>query len=340
MFGVPALDIFIGLSFIFLVLSLIASGLQEVVQAILGLRGKTLRKGLKQLLKDPEIKDLAKKVYGHPLISARSGWHGPSYLKPATFALALMDVLGNLPKVAAALEAAPAPSPGQASVLWGSAENIVAALPDGPVKQQLLLILADADPGKAKQAIESWFETTMDRIEGWFKRSTLLISVVIGIAIAVAGNVDAVRLARHLADSPEARNALVQQAEQSTTAMAARIESISGAMQCQPGAPETDPCHSRDATLDSALKTFKESAATASSALAPAMLPVGWQDEPTPVPWLSHAVGWLLTAIAISVGAPFWFSMLQRLMSFRAAGVKPGEQEEREAVPQGQEAKS
>jgi hypothetical protein len=335
MFGLPALDVFIGLSFIFLVLSLIASGLQEVVQAILGLRGKTLRKGLKRLLKDPTIEHLAKKVYEHPLVSARSGWHGPSYLKPTTFSLALMDVLGSLPKVAAALEAAPAPSPGQASVLWGSAETIVTALPDGPVKQQLLLILADAEPGKAKAAIESWFETTMDRVEGWFKRSTLLLSVALGIAIAVAGNVDAVRLARHLASSPGARAALVQQAQ----TMADRVQAIGPAMPCAEG---DDACKAQKAKLDTALDNLNESIVTAESAVSAGMLPVGWQEEPMPVRWQGHIVGWLLTAIAISVGAPFWFSMLQKLMSFRATGAKPGEPEQQQqaAGQQAQPAKT
>ena len=177
--------------------------------------------------------------------------HGPSYLKPATFALALMDVLRRLPQTqeavkagnaqlaaktaeaTAALEAAKtkvaADAPdaakalevakiletalAQASSIWGSADAVVKALPDGPVKEQLLLILANAEPGKVKEAIELWFETTMDRIEGWFKRSTLMISVVIGLAIAAVGNVDAIGLTRYLADSPVARAALVEQAE-------------------------------------------------------------------------------------------------------------------------------
>lgn len=331
MFGLPALDVFIGLSFIFLVLSLIASGLQEVVQALAGLRGKNLRKGVEQLLKDPAIKDLAKKVYGHPLVSARSaGSRGPSYLKPATFALALMDVLGTAYPPSAS---APTPQSAEENNLWGSAASVVDALPEGPVKKQLLLILGNAEPGKAKEAIESWFETTMDRVEGWFKRSTLTISVVIGIAIALAGNVDAIRLARHLAASPDARDALVQQAQQTSEEMAARIEAIRASAQCPDGAPASDSCHARGAELDTALKNLNAPVATAGSAVSIGMLPVGWQeDEPMLVaPSFSRVVGWLLTAIAISVGAPFWFSMLQKLMSFRATGAKPGEEEEQEA---------
>jgi hypothetical protein len=385
MLGSPALDVFIGLSFIFLVLSLVASGVQEVFQAVLGLRGKNLRNGIKQLLRDPAISaliqdalaktgmakdDLAKKnladaLYSHPLVAARSALHGPSYLKPATFALALIDVLRQLPETAKAVEtvknqlatkaaeaaaaleaakiqgAADAPAAvkalevakaalAQADSIWGSADAIVKALPDGPVRQQLLLILANAEPEKVKEAIELWFETTMDRIEGWFKRRTLLISVSIGIAIAAVGNVDAIGLTRYLADSPAARAALVEQAEQSMATLQKTIEAIKP---CEANAQPDDPCKTNAVTLDTAQKNLNASVAMASSAVSAGMLPFGWSDETMPVAfwgWLSRIVGLLLTAIAISVGAPFWFSMLQKLMSFRASGVNPKEKKEKE----------
>jgi hypothetical protein len=346
-------------------LSLVASGLQEVVQAVLGLRGKNLRNGIKQLLNDPAISDLirdglaktgmaeddlAKKnladaLYSHPLVAARSALHGPSYLKPATFALALMDILRALPGMTEALKAAqPAGTvqptgTAQRSNLWDSARAIVDALPDhSPVKRQLLLVLDNTELGKAKEAIESWFMTTMDRVEGWFKRSTLTISVVIGIAIALGGNVDAIGLTQYLADSPEARRALVLQAEQSMDAMQ---QTVATAKPCEANAPADDPCMTRKVTVDAALKTFNESMATASSTLSAGMLPFGWSDETmpaTPLDWLSRVIGWLLTAIAISVGAPFWFSMLQKLMSFRASGANPKEQEKEQQEQQAQQA--
>jgi hypothetical protein len=39
-----------------------------------------------------------------------------------------------------------------------------------------------------------------------------------------------------------------------------------------------------------------------------------------------HGLGWLLTALAATLGAPFWFDMLNRVISIRAAG-KPPEEE-------------
>ena len=51
-------------------------------------------------------------------------------------------------------------------------------------------------------------------------------------------------------------------------------------------------------------------------------LPVGfgwWNDVPRVVRPREAAPGWLLTALAISLGAPFWFDMLGKVISIRAA---------------------
>ena len=59
-------------------------------------------------------------------------------------------------------------------------------------------------------------------------------------------------------------------------------------------------------------------------------LPVGWdRADPRTIPnnfggWLIKIIGWLLTAIAISLGAPFWFDLLNKFMVVRST-VKPHE---------------
>ena len=39
--------------------------------------------------------------------------------------------------------------------------------------------------------------------------------------------------------------------------------------------------------------------------------------------WLLKAIGWLITALAVSLGGPFWFELLNRLVDMRGAGKKP-----------------
>src|SRR6476661_3349256 len=124
--GLPALDVAIGLSFMFLLLSLLASAVQEVLANLFALRAKTLEQGLRNMLADPdapappagESRDLVFAIYTHPLIRSlyrdgRSWWHFgrtsitpadasgprvraarlPSYIAPRSFALALIDTI-------------------------------------------------------------------------------------------------------------------------------------------------------------------------------------------------------------------------------------------------------
>jgi predicted esterase YcpF (UPF0227 family) len=71
-------------------------------------------------------------------------------------------------------------------------------------------------------------------------------------------------------------------------------------------------------------------------------LPIGWVRKPTqadsemrlglPQPgrnlgdtvWY-HLLGWLITAVAATLGAPFWFDMLNKVMSIRSSGKAPEE---------------
>jgi len=55
---------------------------------------------------------------------------------------------------------------------------------------------------------------------------------------------------------------------------------------------------------------------------------VGWQDvkqHNSTADWLERILGWAITAVAISLGAPFWFDLLNKIMNIRNAGKSPDE---------------
>ncbi len=39
--------------------------------------------------------------------------------------------------------------------------------------------------------------------------------------------------------------------------------------------------------------------------------------------WGAKVLGWLITALAVTLGAPFWFELLSRLVNVRGSGPKP-----------------
>jgi hypothetical protein len=103
MFGSNALEIATGLVFIYLLLSLLCSVINEGIAAAIEQRGKTLLEGVKNLLNDPQFTSLAQHVYNHGLIGGvmegvtdfTKTNRLPSYISPTNFALALMDILGS-----------------------------------------------------------------------------------------------------------------------------------------------------------------------------------------------------------------------------------------------------
>src|SRR6516164_6800451 len=103
MLGSNILNVAIGLIFIYLLLSLFCTVLNEGIAAAIEQRGKNLLEGLKNLLNDPELTSLAQFVYNHGLVSGvMQGVANftktnrlPSYIAPTNFALALIDILAS-----------------------------------------------------------------------------------------------------------------------------------------------------------------------------------------------------------------------------------------------------
>ena len=284
------LDVIIGLIFVYLLLSLICSAIQETIASAAGLRAETLQDGIKNLLDDPNIKDakakirdLKTEVYEHPLIKnlARAG-KKPSYIPARNFTIALLDVLKD---------------PNSPNGPLTEAANTISKLPAGQLKDALAGII-DGAGNKAENVtknIETWFDNSMGRVSGWYKRSSQKLMLLIAFALAVSINVDSIELAQTLWKDPGLRAQVVTAAQQQVDANKSTQE----------------PQSIKD--LRSELNK----------------VPVGWDREN----WVSlrngdsnlflKLFGWILTAIAVSLGAPFWFDGLGKALNIRGAGARP-----------------
>src|SRR5260370_4995440 len=104
MFGFPILEVAIGLCFVYLLLSLICSAVNETIAALTQRRGKLLAQAINNLVGDLGIKD---QIYAHPVIKSlyQPGKELPSYIPSQKFALALMDIVTGPGKPASDPEA-------------------------------------------------------------------------------------------------------------------------------------------------------------------------------------------------------------------------------------------
>jgi len=338
--GLPIIEVAIGLILVYLFSSLICSAINEMIEGVLKNRATDLEKGLRALLQDPQGNGIVKELYNHPLVFGlfKGEYHSksnptrlsfwryltptnlPSYIPAANFSRALLDIVLN-PSTAGAsappagTPATPAPSTGgtpaapatSTPMTMANLQQAVAGIPNQYIKSALssLLETAGRDINAVRKNVEEWFDSSMDRVAGWYKRRTQWILLVMGLVVAVVFNVSTITISHHLWIDAPLREAVVSKA----------------ASQQQGG---------------SAGKTPGERLTDVRDALNSLGLPIGWSDitfkehsvvvsktEYSRRYWfLISALGWLLTACAVSFGAPFWFDLLNKFLVIRST-IKP-----------------
>src|SRR5512132_2778688 len=94
MLGSMALELAISMVFVYLLLSLLCTAINEWIAGLLALRSKTKEQGIRNLVNDGSGTGFAKALYDHPLIKGLcEQGHKPSYIPSRIFALALLDMI-------------------------------------------------------------------------------------------------------------------------------------------------------------------------------------------------------------------------------------------------------
>lgn len=299
-----AIDVAIGLAFLYLLLALAVTTTQELIATYANWRAKDLYAAIESMLEGAQAggnSPLVAKLFAHPLLknlrndpaSTKPG-AGPSYIPSLTFAAALLDVLQAKRK---ASEAA-----GAVDVIL-EAEKLVGEIAVVQVREPLLALVrtartkADAVDNEVvvvATAIETWFNDRMARASGWYKRKAQLIGGVLSLLVVGAFNADSIAVGSTLWRDTTLREAIVVEAKAYHEANAPK-----------PGSPTR-----QDRTDADPIKQLEA-----------ATLPLGWDRAPTGFcEYASKAAGLLLSALAVSLGGSFWFNLLGRLLQLRGTG--------------------
>jgi len=360
------LDIVIGLVFIYLLYSLLATILQEIIASQFAFRAKILERAVFRMLEDENkfaskfrsVWYLFKKTgngglrnsmsyeyYKHPLILflGESDSRGkPAYINKETFSKVIVDLLrGKEAEPGDDMKQLIQKSLNDKTTNWGNAK----------ISDQTLSyfksIWADAngDVGKFRHHLENWFEETMDRASTWYKKHTQFILFFVGLAISIAFNVDTLKIIERLEKDPKLREQLVQQAN----AFQAAHPDLDKKLLIQQAEnnhflaqknkiPANDSLQNkelndslqlanylalkskRDELLDQASTLVKNDINSVHHSLG-----LGWEtyDSSSFRSIFYSLIGWLVTALALSLGAPFWFDLLNRLMKLRGSVATP-----------------
>ncbi|MFN2492544.1 MAG: hypothetical protein ABR501_06635 [Pyrinomonadaceae bacterium] len=149
----------------------------------------------------------------------------------------------------------------------------------------------------------------MDRVSGWYKRRTQIWTLVIALALTIVANADTVQIVRRLWQDPVLRSKVVEEAK-----VRAQKPRPTISVEYEDEDDPTNPTVTRNPGNELSEKEGE---------LLGQLL--GWQgpvrDSLRPQVFL----GWLLTVLALTLGAPFWFDMLNKFMNIRFAGKSPDE---------------
>lgn len=312
-------DIAVSLIVVFVLLSVLCSSLLESYAQCVGARAGFLRKGLLHMVGDD---GLYRQVVNHPLLEALgkggSRGPGPAYIPSMLFADALLDSVvdraATIKTGASAIDTSPLDLEGLRAHLATLDEakfSIASAL--APIVRR------SKDMDKVRSEIAKWYEAQTDRVTGWYKAFARKHLLVFGLLAAVLFNIDTIAITKQIAAEPGLRSILVGYS------INPEFQKLS----------QTDLSNDPEKASSSALAAGKEAKQFLEQAHG---LPFGWSR--TPLEWwnagtvwtrLFTIFGWLLTGLGVSLGAPFWFDLLNKVASLRASGPKPPLVEETKA---------
>jgi hypothetical protein len=261
MFNSPVLDTAIGLVFIFLLYSLLATSINEAIATLLSLRARMLRKGIIEgmltnscnenaylawwkatkeflvhawrMIRGKDYKygnNVGDKVYQHPIMQnygTKQSYPLPSYIPSSSFATIMIDVLRNYASTYANEVA-------QANQMQATEFEQLLTVRKLFLMLQYLHQLSEADLQSLADKtgfkidketvavlyihiqqsfmnletftnrLEDWFNESMSRASGWYKRQTQRILFVLGLGMAVVFNVDIIQITGQLSTDKDA----------------------------------------------------------------------------------------------------------------------------------------
>lgn len=330
-----SLDIALAMIVVYLVFALGVTAANECLASMLNSRARWLRKGVAALLTPPKGGGVpaaattpADAVFESAYISALGQASGlwsnrfpPSYVPPWTLVQAMLDAVAQ--------------TKGSTLATFAEVDAAVKKLPDGsPIKVALTNLIAQAgsDLAQLQTRVEAWFKTFEEQVTAWYRQKTQLVVLVLSLLVACGMNLDTVAMVQALSTDAKLRATLVDKAlDAAAKGNASALLDVGPLQRAEAAAKQGRDANKpadEQARLDAAVATERNlldrSAQALVSGMASTGLPMGWGGVDAKalggIAWLQKVVGLLLTAFALSLGAPFWFDLLQKLASIRAVG--------------------
>jgi|GEM_PF-6480994 len=319
MLNSPILDIAIGLSFLYFLMGLITSSLNEMIMIKFESRPKKLKHAIlnflendwngigEQIISSPYVKALKKKPNGFP-----------SKIPANAFAQSIIDVIkegDDLPDDINDIRKKIKSS----TIISGEAQTWV-------------LGILDRSYGKVENfylGLESAYDESMDRVKEWYTHQAKRWVFVIGLLLSIILNIDSIHVIKTLWSDEAKAKELAMLTEQSLNNIEQDSTNSGFILRDEKGQVlyryTTSDSLSTPTELKKNYQQEKTNIQHTTATIKGLPIPMGWDADnlleeitsPNMMGQISRILGWLMTAIAIYLGAPFWFDLLKNIVNVK-----------------------
>jgi hypothetical protein len=331
MFNSVVISIAITLVFIFLLLSVMVTAINDLIFTIWRSKSKRLEEFLSKLYFNDEMwNEIFAKVKHSPFINVlkKEPNKFPGAIPAETFTTALLAHIGKDELTLESIKRAVEEHKDSQSDFY----RMLRAL----LSQNLTF-------DQLRNEIDKLFNNAMDRLTGWYKRSAKIRSFIVASAICLLLNVDSITITRNLWNNKDKADQMASSAVASINYFdkvdSSRVELRSGGSNLPQNVASNKSLPAVNvakvvAADDSASKKAAEQLQGSYNMLSGMDLPIGWSKSNMPsksesggmmiLLWLLKLLGIMLTTAAVSLGAPYWFDILNKLSPLKQGVAKPG----------------
>jgi len=183
---------------------------------------------------------------------------------------------------------------------------LLKSLEDLAKRSQVKMEEVETQLSKFQVEVEDWFDRSMTRASGVYKRNAKLVAFMIGLIIAITTNADTLHIVDRLAKDQVLRESVNRSVDQIVT-------------------KSVDQKGELSSETKGKIKIISDQIS----------LPIGWgKDNINPQqsieifgflyisPWILRVFGWVISGIAISMGASFWYDLLGKFIDIKNVGKK------------------
>jgi len=324
MFNTQIIDVAVSLCFIYLLYATIVTTVVEIINTLTKARAKMLKKSIEDLLFNDQWKAIRGDILKSPYILSlqRTEDSFPSYIPAKNFTLAVLGALNDNQKNGITLDNLP---------------------PELKPLFQNVISLSENKIESISESIETFYDNAMERVTGWFKRRSQIITFIISLIIAVGFNVDSVRITKTLwQDKPALEKSVQMAIKYAGESESGNKLNVKAIQQYPVKDTLTNKNESENNLIlknispdnirqDTLLQNLKDETGKINGTLitiSEIPIPIGWISENQKEMvsfkyWIIKISGLLLTTLAIYLGAPFWFDLMNKFINLRGTFKKP-----------------